>query len=119
MSLDSKNSRHGRHGASRRDEVASAEKDMKPGRAQFVQALFAVPRTIHLVLVLICFILGFALVTTLRAQREDPLEALSEQDLVALLSELNSQENNLRQERSALQQQVAEIEANESEQEAA
>nr|MCW1092144.1 hypothetical protein [Streptococcus anginosus] len=57
--------------------------------------------------------------TTLRAQREDPLEALSEQDLVALLSELNSQENNLRQERSALQQQVAEIEANESEQEVA
>ncbi len=119
MSLDPKNSRHGRHGASRGDEVATTEKDVKPGRAQFVQALFAVPRTIHLVLVLLCFILGFALMTTVRAQREDPLEALSEQDLVVLLSELNSQENNLRQERSALQQQVAEIEANKSEQEAA
>lgn len=119
MSLDPKNSRHGRHGASRGDEVATTEKDVKPGRAQFIKALFAVPRTIHLVLVLLCFILGFALMTTVRAQREYPLEALSEQDLVVLLSELNSQENNLRQERSALQQQVDEIEANKSEQEAA
>lgn len=82
-------------------------------------ALFAVPRGMHLLLLIICLALGFALATQVRSQRSDPLDSLSQQDLVVLLSELDSQENALRQERAALQNQVSALKSAETEQEAA
>lgn len=86
---------------------------------RIVRAVFAAPRAMHVLLLVICLVLGFALVTQVRAQRSDPLDSLSQDDLVVLLSELNSQEDSLRKERSSLQSQVAELESAASEQEAA
>ena len=60
------------------------------------QAFFALPRGLHVVMLVIFMILGFALATQVRAQRSDPLEGLSEQDLVTVLDELSTQEQNLR-----------------------
>ncbi len=82
-------------------------------------ALFARPRPLHLVLLLICFTLGVAMVTQLRAQQTDPLETMDQQDLVALLSELNTREDTLRQEKADLQSQLSDLENAASEQEAA
>lgn len=89
-----------------------------PFRSRLGEAVFAAPRAIHLLLLLICLLLGFALATQVRAQRSDPLESLSEEDLVVLLSELDSQENSLRLERSNLQGRVMELESAADEQEA-
>ncbi|WP_455159187.1 DUF881 domain-containing protein [Schaalia cardiffensis] len=89
-----------------------------PFHTRLSEAIFAAPRAIHLLLLLICILLGFALVTQVRAQRSDPLESLSEEDLVVLLSELNAQENSLRLERANLQAKVAELESAANEQEA-
>ena len=83
------------------------------------RAVFAAPRAMHVLLLVICLVLGFALVTQVRAQRSDPLDSLSQDELVVLLSELNAQEDSLRKERSSLQSQVAELENAASEQEAA
>lgn len=83
------------------------------------EAAFAAPRAMHVLLLAICLALGFALVAQVRAQRSDPLDSLSEQDLVVLLSELDSQENALRIERSQLQAQIAQLESAASAQEAA
>ncbi|WP_022867806.1 DUF881 domain-containing protein [Schaalia vaccimaxillae] len=82
-------------------------------------AVFAMPRGLHLLLLVICAALGFALVTQVRAQREDPLESLAEEDLVVLLNELNTQEDALRIQRNELQSQLASLEAASSQQEAA
>ena len=59
-------------------------------------AFFALPRGLHIVMLIVFMILGFALATQVRAQRSDPLEGLSEQDLVTVLDELSTQEQNLR-----------------------
>ena len=58
-------------------------------------AFFALPRGLHVVILIIFMVLGFALATQVRAQRSDPLEGLSEQDLVTLLDELGTQEKNM------------------------
>ena len=42
------------------------------------QAFFALPRGLHVVMLVIFMIVGFALATQVRAQRSDPLEGLSE-----------------------------------------
>ena len=65
-------------------------------------AFFALPRGLHIVMLIIFMILGFALATQVRAQRSDPLEGLSEQDLVTVLDELGTQEQNLRDRRAEL-----------------
>lgn len=92
----------------------------EPTRWQrFLSAVFAAPRPIHLVLLIICFVLGFVLVTQVRAASIDPLESMTEEDLVVLLSELDAQEDTLRQERNSLQAQVQELENAATQQEAA
>ena len=54
----------------------------RPGLGRrILHALLAVPRPIHAVLLVICFVLGAALVTQVRAQQTDPLDSLSEEDL--------------------------------------
>ncbi|MCD4549433.1 DUF881 domain-containing protein [Schaalia sp. lx-260] len=83
------------------------------------EAFLGVPRAMHLLLLLICLLLGFALVTQVRAQQHDPLESLDQEDLVVLLSELDARERDLRQESYELQKQLDEIKSAESEHEAA
>ena len=60
-------------------------------------------------MLVIFMILGFALVTQVRAQRSDPLEGLSEQDLVTVLDELGTQEQNLRTRRGELSGELDEL----------
>ena len=43
------------------------------------EAFFALPRGLHIVILIIFMILGFALATQVRAQHSDPLEGLSGQ----------------------------------------
>ena len=73
------------------------------------QAFFALPRGLHVVMLVIFMILGFALATQVRAQRSDPLEGLSEQDLVTVLDELSTQEQNLRNRRSELSSELDDL----------
>ena len=70
------------------------------------QAFFALPRGLHVVMLVIFMIVGFALATQVRAQRSDPLEGLSEQDLVTVLDELGTQEQNLRTRRGELSSEL-------------
>ena len=73
------------------------------------QAFFALPRGLHVVMLVIFMILGFALATQVRAQRSDPLEGLSEQDLVTVLDELSTQEQNLRTRRGELSSELDDL----------
>ena len=73
------------------------------------QAFFALPRGLHVVMLAIFMILGFALATQVRAQRSDPLEGLSEQDLVTVLDELSTQEQNLRTRRGELSSELDDL----------
>ena len=73
------------------------------------QAFFALPRGLHVVMLVIFMILGFALATQVRAQRSDPLEGLSEQDRVTVLYDLGTQEQNLRTRRSELSGELDEL----------
>ena len=73
------------------------------------QAFFALPRGLHVVMLVIFMILGFALATQVRAQRSDPLEGLSEQDLVTVLDELSTQEQNLRNRRGELSSELDDL----------
>ena len=60
-------------------------------------------------MLVIFMILGFALATQVRAQRSDPLEGLSEQDLVTVLDELSTQEQNLRNRRGELSSELDDL----------
>ncbi|MBS4876157.1 MAG: DUF881 domain-containing protein, partial [Actinomyces sp.] len=73
------------------------------------QAFFALPRGLHVVMLVIFMIVGFALATQVRAQRSDPLEGLSEQELVTVLDELGTQEQNLRTRRGELSSELDEL----------
>ena len=81
--------------------------------------LLARPRVIHLVLLFICVILGFALVTQARSQQSDPLETMSQNDLVILLDELNTREETLRSDRTRLNAQLTDLQDSYSDAEAA
>lgn len=82
------------------------------------RAFWAVPRGPHAVLLVICMVLGFALVTQVRSQRQDPIDSLSEQDLVVLLDELTTQERGLRTRRTDLQDRLSALQNAASQQEA-
>ena len=79
------------------------------------EAFFALPRGLHIVILIIFMILGFALATQVRAQHSDPLEGLSEQDLVTLLDELGSQEQNLQGRRAELAGELDDLQSAASE----
>ncbi|MBF0958755.1 DUF881 domain-containing protein [uncultured Actinomyces sp.] len=74
-------------------------------------AFFALPRGLHVVMLIIFMILGFALATQVRAQRSDPLEGLSEQDLVTVLDELGTREQNLRERRAELTSELEDLQS--------
>ena len=74
-------------------------------------AFFALPRGLHVVMLIIFMILGFALATQVRAQRSDPLEGLSEQDLVTVLDERGTREQNLRERRAELTSELEDLQS--------
>ena len=68
------------------------------------------PRPTHLLVMLLCLILGFALSTQIRSQNADRLAKLSEPELVSLLDGLEEREDQLRAARTDLREQVRELE---------
>lgn len=92
----------------------------QPGLGRrMLHAVLAVPRPFHAVLLVICFVLGAALVTQVRAQQTDPLDSLSEEDLVVLLSELQAREDTLRKDKVDLATQLSQLQNSVSQQQAA
>ena len=100
-------------------EKALNDSSVKPLGARLKAAILAMPRGTHLLLFVICLILGIALVTQVRAQRTDPLTSLSQEELVELLDNLSVQEQNLRVERGKLESQVSQLEDESQKEEAA
>ena len=100
-------------------EKALNDSSAKPLGARLKAAILAMPRGTHLLLFVICLILGIALVTQVRAQRTDPLTSLSQEELVELLDNLSVQEQNLRVERGKLESQVSQLEDESQKEEAA
>lgn len=88
-------------------------------RSRWRRAFWSVPRGMHIVLMVICFGLGVAIASQVIAQHEDPIDSLSQQDLVVLLEELSDKEDQLRQERQELSAQLAELEDATTQREAA
>lgn len=99
------------------DDTPTPERPSLPRRAW--RAIFAVPRPLHALLLVICLMLGVALVTQVRAQQQDPLETMGEQDLVLLLDELTTRADDLRSERGDLNAQLTELQNSASQREAA
>ena len=78
-------------------------------RDRFRGLMTARPRPIHLLVVLLLVLFGVAVTTQVRATATDPLESLSEAELVGLLADLRQRETELRATRAQLQQQVDEL----------
>lgn len=100
-------------------EEAPAQGEALSQARRLWKAFISTPRGIHVVLLVICFSLGFAIATQVIAQREDPYETLSQQDLVVLLEELADREDALRTERNDLARQLAQLEDQATQREAA
>lgn len=75
----------------------------------FKKTFFARPRPLHILILVIFVVFGTALVTQVRAQRTDPLDTLSDQDLVQILGELDQRETALQDQRDALMQQTLDL----------
>lgn len=101
------------------EDAPQAQEPLQPIHTRLRAAILAVPRGTHLLLFVICLILGIALVTQVRAQRTDPLSSLSQEQLVELLDNLSVQEQNLRVERGRLESQVSQLEDESQKEEAA
>lgn len=84
--------------------------ERRPMGRRLWKAFISTPRGIHLVLLVICFSLGFALASQVISQRSDPLDSLSQEDLVVLLEELTSKEEALRSERANLLAELSVLE---------
>ena len=67
------------------------------------------PRPLHLLLLAMFLLIGLAIPSTVRTQAADPLAGLNEDQLVALLGDLEQREEALRGERSSLQAQLTEL----------
>lgn len=67
------------------------------------------PRPMHILVVLLCIILGFALSTQVRSRALDPLENLSEEELVVLLADLQQREMELRTTKTGLDSEFAKL----------
>lgn len=89
---------------------ASSSTSIPPIARRLWKAFVSTPRGIHLVLLVICFSLGFALASQVISQRSDPLDSLTQEDLVVLLEELTSKEEALRSERASLLAELSVLE---------
>ncbi len=85
----------------------------------FLNSLSSRPRGLHILLFVMFLVLGFAVTTTVRTQAADPLSGLNEDQLVALLADLDQTERSLRDERTNLQNQLADLKEASDAQEAA
>lgn len=79
-------------------------------KGRLLKAFWSVPRGIHVLLLVICFVLGLAIASQVIAQHDDPFDSLSQQDLVVLLEELADREEELRTQRAELAKQLASLE---------
>lgn len=94
-----KNPAHGKHHA------------VRPGLNDHMRSwLTDRPRPMHILVIVICVVLGFALSTQVRARDADPLARLSEDELVSLLSDLDRREEELRRARTDMELQIASLE---------
>ena len=78
-------------------------------RDRFRSLLTAKPRPLHILMVIIFIVFGMAITTQIRATVANPLEGLSEDELVTLLADLQQREDELRATRSELQLQLGEL----------
>lgn len=91
----------------RSGETPAPRKGMSLARA--TRSLVGRPRPMHLLMLVMFLVLGIAITTTVRAKTTDPLAALNEDQLVAILGDLDQREQALRSERSQLQTQLDEL----------
>ena len=81
-----------------------------PPRAQSSRfRFFSRPRFVHLLVALLCSLLGFAAVAQIRQQEEDTLAGMRQEDLVALIGELGTRSEQLEAEKQALTEQLSEL----------
>lgn len=100
--------------------MESSETSSKAVVVQRLQTLITARfRPVHLLVALLCFILGWALVTQIKLQRTDPLDGLPESELVALLDELSISDSQLREERAKLAVELSRLQNEHSQAEAA
>lgn len=95
--------------------VRSGEGAHAAPQESFAHMFFAKPRPMHVVMLVIFIAFGAALVTQVKLQQADPLETLSEEELVQLLGELDTREDSLRSERRDLEAQIRELDSAASE----
>ena len=76
---------------------------------RFINSFVSRPRPLHILLLAMFLLIGLAITTTVRTQAADPLAGLNEDQLVALLGDLEQREDALSNERSALQGQLTEL----------
>lgn len=97
-----------KHSEKQLDRTEKARRTFYRGRT-LLNTFFARPRPIHLLMALLFLVFGLALVTQVRAQQSDPLESLSEAELVELLAELDSRAATLEQQTDELTTQLREL----------
>lgn len=73
----------------------------------------------HLLVALLCAVLGFAAVAQIRQQGDDPVAGMRQADLVELIGELGTREDELTTEKEELAEHLAELEDAASDSEAA
>lgn len=88
---------------------AAGEQKRDYSRRRFVHTFFARPRPLHLLLLVMSAVLGLALVTQVRSQQNDPLESLTEAELVELLGELDARAEALREDEAVLREELEEL----------
>lgn len=93
----------------KQDEALDRGEGNPRPRRTLRHTFFARPRPIHLIMFVLFVVLGVALVTQVRLQRSDPLDTLSEDELIQVLNELEDREEALRTERRELEQQIREL----------
>lgn len=90
-----------------------------PNQRRLRDLLTARFRPIHLLIALMMFALGFAFVSQVKIQSADPLDGVHEDELVLLLDQLTQSEDQLRAERSDLSEQLARLQSEHSQEQAA
>lgn len=72
------------------------------------------PTVIHVLIVLLCIALGFAVVLQVRQTQEDTYATMRQDDLVRLLDELTTRNRELTEEGNALRRELSELESGSS-----
>lgn len=97
-----------RHSEQNQDLADRSRRAFYRGRT-LLQTFFARPRPIHLLMALLFLVFGLALVTQVRAQQSNPLDSLSDTELVELLAELDTRSDSLQKQQDDLSSQLQEL----------